>query len=106
MQQIIMLILFFQLMIIIIFIVIANKKAINYDKLLKERFPERYEKEQKINNITDIIIPIKVLNFFLLKDEDKELNNIRLQSKLCALIALLSLFGLGITYIIFSFIFL
>ena len=105
MQKIIMLILFFQLMIIIIFIVIANKKAINYDKLLKERFPERYEKEQ-INNITDIIIPQKVIDFFLLKDEDKELNNIRLQSKLFALIALLSLFGLGITYIIFSFIFL
>jgi len=89
-----------------IFIIIANIKAINYDKLLKERFPERFEKEQKINNITDIIIPQKVIDFFLLKDEDKELNNIRLQSKLCALIAILSLFGLGVSFIIFSFIFL
>ncbi len=93
-------------MIMFIFIIIANIKAINYDKLLKERFPERFEKEQKINNITDIIIPQKVIDFFLLKDEDKELNNIRLQSKLCALIAILSLFGLGVSFIIFSFIFL
>ena len=93
-------------MIMFIFIIIANIKAINYDKLLKERFPERYEKEQKINNITDIIIPQKVIDFSLLKDEDKELNNIRLQSKLCALIAILSLFGLGVSFIIFSFIFL
>ncbi|HQQ24094.1 MAG TPA: hypothetical protein PLH15_09665 [Spirochaetota bacterium] len=106
MQKIIILILFVQLMIMFIFIIIANIKAINYDKLLKERFPERFEKEQKINNITDIIIPQKVIDFFLLKDEDKELNNIRLQSKLCALIAILSLFGLGVSFIIFSFIFL
>ncbi|HOF34952.1 MAG TPA: hypothetical protein PK624_13410 [Spirochaetota bacterium] len=105
MQKLMLLILFFQMMIIVTFFIIANKKAINYDKLLKEKFPERYENEQKIKSITDIILPQKVLDFFFLEDEDKELNNIRFQSKLCALVAILSLFGFGITFLIASFIF-